>query len=144
MTDVSDEDEGLAEFPLKRKLVSKEEPDPKRIQRSPKCLKPKESVLAAFCSSLSEAVLPGKKLTTAALNIPPSSVNQHSVESNIEEKGSIGSSENSETEKHIDKEEVPPRSFTDGLNDSADNRNRGDECPLLPPKSSPEMAVNGS
>ncbi|KAL0376373.1 UNVERIFIED_CONTAM: Serine/threonine-protein phosphatase 4 regulatory subunit [Sesamum calycinum] len=146
LTDVSDEDEGLAEFPLKRKLVSKEEPEPKRLHRSPKGLKPREGVFAALCSTLSEAVLPGKRVGTASLNIPPSNVNQNAVEPNLKEKGSVDSSEhsqNAETENNSDKEEVSPRSFTDGLNDSADNRKLGDDC-LLPPKSSPEMAVNGS
>ncbi|KAL0414813.1 UNVERIFIED_CONTAM: Serine/threonine-protein phosphatase 4 regulatory subunit [Sesamum radiatum] len=147
LTDVSDEDEGLAEFPLKRKLVSKEEPEPKRLHRSPKGLKPREGVFAALCSTLSEAVLPGKRVGTASLNIPPSNVNQNTVEPNLKEKGSVDSSEhsqNAETENNSDKEEVSPRSFTDGLNDSADNRKLGDDCSLLPPKSSPEMAVNGS
>ncbi|KAL0388868.1 UNVERIFIED_CONTAM: Serine/threonine-protein phosphatase 4 regulatory subunitB [Sesamum radiatum] len=146
LTDVSDEDEGLAEFPLKRKLVSKEEPEPKRLHRSSKGLKPREGVFAALCSTLSEAVLPGKRVGTASLNIPPSNVNQNAVEPNLKEKGSVDSSEhsqNAETENNSDKEEVSPRSFTDGLNDSADNRKLGDDC-LLPPKSSPEMAVNGS
>ncbi|KAI3469305.1 hypothetical protein Pfo_025968 [Paulownia fortunei] len=144
MTDVSDEDEGLAEFRLKRKLVSKEEPEPKRLQRSNKGLKPREGVFAALCSTLSEAVLPSKKVATAALNIPLLNVNQNPIEQNPKEKGSVGSSENAEMENHTDKEEVSPRSFTDGLDDSADNRIRGDECPLLPPNSSAEMAVNGS
>ncbi|KAK4425939.1 Serine/threonine-protein phosphatase 4 regulatory subunit [Sesamum alatum] len=147
LTDVSDEDEGLAEFPLKRKLVSKEEPEPKRLHRSPKGLKPREGVFAALCSTLSEAVLPGKRVGTASLNIPPSNVNQDTVEPNLKEKGSVDSSErsqNADTENNSDKEEVSPRSFTDGLNDSADNRKLGDDCSLLPPKSSPEMAVNGS
>ncbi|KAL0457478.1 UNVERIFIED_CONTAM: Serine/threonine-protein phosphatase 4 regulatory subunit [Sesamum latifolium] len=147
LTDVSDEDEGLAEFPLKRKLVSKEEPEPKRLHRSPKGLKPREGVFAALCSTLSEAVLPGKRVGTASLNIPPSNVNQNTVEPNLKEKGSVDSperSQNAETENNSDKEEVSPISFTDGLNDSADNRKLGDDCSLLPPKSSPEMAVNGS
>ncbi|XP_011100785.1 serine/threonine-protein phosphatase 4 regulatory subunit 3 [Sesamum indicum] len=147
LTDISDEDEGLAEFPLKRKLVSKEEPEPKRLHRSPKGLKPREGVFAALCSTLSEAVLPGKRVGTASLNMPPSNVNQNTVEPNLKEKGSVDSSErtqNAETENNSDKEEVSPRSFTDGLNDSADNRKLGDDCSLLPPKSSPEMAVNGS
>ncbi|KAG8372900.1 hypothetical protein BUALT_Bualt12G0115200 [Buddleja alternifolia] len=139
-TDASDEDEGVAEFPLKRKLVSKDEPEPKRLRMSPKGLKPREGVLAALCSTLSQAVLPTKKA------VKPNADN-NSNEPNLEEKGSISSSDdspNAEIENHTSKEEEEEeeasRSFTDGLNDSAGNRQRGDECPLLPPKSSSEMA----
>ncbi|GFP99615.1 serine/threonine-protein phosphatase 4 regulatory subunit 3 [Phtheirospermum japonicum] len=128
--DVSDEEEGLTDFRLKRKSVSKEESEPKRMQLSPKALKPRGGgVFAALCSTLSEAVLPNKK-----------TANQKPVEPNDEEKGTV----NAETVDPTDKKEFS-RSCTDGSNDSsADNRKHGDECNLLPPKSSPEMAVNGS
>ncbi|KAL3648610.1 hypothetical protein CASFOL_005013 [Castilleja foliolosa] len=127
--DVSDED-GLTDFRLKRKSVSKEESEPKRIQLSTKSLKPKGGgVFAALCSTLSEAVLPNKKIA-----------NQNTVEPNDEDKGTV----NAETVDPTDKNEVS-RSCMDGPNDSsADNRKHGDECSLLPPKSSPEMAVSGS
>ncbi|KAL8481361.1 hypothetical protein ACS0TY_027757 [Phlomoides rotata] len=132
-TNASDDDGGLTVLPLKRKLVSKDEIDKKRLQRPPRVLKPKEGVLASFCSTLTSA---GKKLATSALNIPPpSNINQQqqqqSIEPKVEEKDL---SENSETKKTTDTEETS-RSCSDGLNDStADNR----------PKSSSEMAVNGS
>lgn len=116
-------------LPLKRKPVSKDEIERKRSQKPPRVLKPKEGVLASFCSTLTGA---GKKLATSALNIPSANLNQHqSVEPNVEDKEKIDSSENSETKKNSEAEETT-RSCSDGLND--DNR----------PKSSPEMAVNGS
>ncbi|KAL8047559.1 hypothetical protein ABFX02_07G007500 [Erythranthe guttata] len=128
----SDEEEGLR---LKRKLVSQEEPEPKKLRRSTKDLTPRDGVFAALCST----VLPSKKVE---------SVNQNSVEPNHQEKGSTGSSDcgqNDGTENHSDKEEVSSRSFTEELNDSVDNTKKGgDESPVLPPKSSPEMTVNGS
>ncbi|KAH6808627.1 binding protein [Perilla frutescens var. frutescens] len=138
-TDVSDENEGLAEFPLKRKLAPKEETEgAKRLQLSPKGLKPR----AAFCPTLKEGGLPSKKLATG--NNPPPSANQNSVVPNLE-KGLTGSSKNAEAENHTGKEEVSSKSCNDGLDDSADNRSsHGDERPLLSPKSSPEMAVKGS
>ncbi|XP_057785610.1 uncharacterized protein LOC131003146 isoform X2 [Salvia miltiorrhiza] len=135
-TGSSDEDEGLAEFPLKRKLAPREDSEAKRLQLSPKSLKPR----AAFCSTLKEGGLPSKKLASG--NVPPS-VNQNSIVPSSE-KGLIGSSENAEVAKHTGKEEVSSKSCNDGLDDSADNRNLGDERPLLSPKSSPEMAVKGS
>ncbi|KAI3459229.1 hypothetical protein Pfo_015892 [Paulownia fortunei] len=142
MTDVSVEDEGVAEFRLKRKLALKEEPEPKRLKRSPKGLKPREGVFAALCCTLSQAVLPSKKVVTAAFNNSQSDANEN-IEPNLEDGGSIsssGESQNTEMGNHTTKEEASPISC---LNDSGDNRQHGDECPLLPPKSSPEMAVNG-
>ncbi|KAK6138792.1 hypothetical protein DH2020_027469 [Rehmannia glutinosa] len=114
----------------------------KKVTTVSKGLKPR-GVFAALCSTLSETVLPSKKVATTALNNNPSNVNQNSIEPNVEEKGSIGSSKNAEIEDDNDKEEAS-RSFTDGLDDSADNMMHGDECSLFPPKSSPEMVVNGS
>ncbi|XP_073053649.1 uncharacterized protein [Primulina eburnea] len=147
MTDASNDDEGVREFPLKRKSVSKEEPEAKRLQRSPKSLKPREGVFAALCSTLSQAVLPSKKTATIAFNISQLDANKNSTEPNHEERGYIKSSgncQNVEVENHTDMEEASSRSFSDSLHDSPDNRQRGDDLPLLQSKSSPEMAVSGS
>ncbi|KAL1545329.1 binding protein [Salvia divinorum] len=133
----SDEDEGMTEFPLKHKLAPKEDSEVKRLKLSPKSLKPR----AVFCSTLKEGGLPSKKLATGS--VPPPSVNQNTVARNPE-KGLIGASDNAEEAKHNGKEKVSSKSCIDGLNDSADNRNHGDERPLLSPKPSPEMAVKGS
>ncbi|KAL6519778.1 hypothetical protein OROMI_032672 [Orobanche minor] len=142
--DVSDEDEGLTDFRLKRKFISKEEPEPKRIHLSPKGLKPR-GVFAALCSTLGGSVIPNKKTaTTTPLSITLSNVNQKLVRPIDEEKGSSGPAQNADTVDPTDKIEVS-RSFTDKLDDSTDSRKHGDECPLIPTKSSPpEMAVNGS
>lgn len=134
-TDTSEEDGALAEFPLKRKLAPKEETEAKRLQLSPKSVRPR-----AFCSTLKEGGLPNKKLATGNI---PLSANQNSVVPNLE-KGLAASSENAEVEKQTGKKELSSKSCNDGLDDSADNRNRGDERPMLSPKSSPEMAVKGS
>ncbi|PPD82946.1 hypothetical protein GOBAR_DD20124 [Gossypium barbadense] len=43
------------------------------------------------------------------------------------------------------REKEPPRNCSDCLHSPSDNRQlSGDDCPLVPPKSSPEMTVNGS
>lgn len=121
---------------MKRKLAPKEETEAKRLQLSPKSLKPR----ATFCSTLKEGGLPNKKLATGNI---PLSANQNSVVPNLE-KGLAASSEKAEVEKQTGKKELSSKSCNDGLDDSADNRNRGDERPMLSPKSSPEMAVKGS
>lgn len=131
-----EEDGALVEFPLKRKIAPKEEIGAKRLQVSPKGLKPRTT----FCSTLKEGGLSSKKLSTR--QIPPS-VNQNSVVPNLE-KGVVGSSGNAAVEKQIGKEELSSKNCNDGLGDSAENRNRVDEHHLLSPKSSPEMAVKGS
>ncbi|KAG6431398.1 hypothetical protein SASPL_109477 [Salvia splendens] len=132
-TGSSDEDGGLVEFPLKRKLVPKEDSEAKRLQLSPKGLKPR----AVFCSTLKDGGLSSNKQATE--NVPPS-VNQNSVTPNPEK----GLSETAEVAKHTVKDEVSSKSCNDSSDDSTDTRNLGDERPLLSPKSSPEMAVKGS
>lgn len=137
MSDDSVEDEGSADFLLKRKLTSKEEPEPKRQQQSPKGLKPREGAFSA---------LPSKKAGSIAFKINQAHGSKK-TESNPENKGSsINSSsgtQNGEKESYIiNKEEASsPMSC---LNDSADSRPQGDGSQLLPAMSSPEMAVNGA
>ncbi|XP_051129989.1 uncharacterized protein LOC127250646 isoform X2 [Andrographis paniculata] len=138
--DASDEEE-LAQLPLKRKLVSKE-PEAKRLRRSPKDLKSR-GVFATLCSTLSDAVLPNKKVGSGAVSISGSNVNQNSdkghTNSSLSDQSQIA-----EIDGHKDEREGSPRSLSDELIDSADNRKHGDEPPLLPPNSPAEMAVNGS
>ncbi|KAL8026068.1 hypothetical protein ABFX02_14G005100 [Erythranthe guttata] len=123
------------DFPLKRKLISKEEPEPKRLkQQLPKGgLKPREGVFAAFCSTLSQGVIPSKKAVTIAFNINQSDPNKK-VTPNIE---------NTENEKCTDKEEASPPTMSCSNESGGDSRQEGDGCPLLPPNSSPEMVLNG-
>ncbi|XWS53536.1 hypothetical protein CRYUN_Cryun10bG0009700 [Craigia yunnanensis] len=60
-----------------------------------------------------------------------------------EESGSPRSSDSNSSEE--DREKEPPRNCSDCLQSPSDNRQlTGEDCPLIPPKSSPEMAVNGS
>ncbi|OMO53554.1 hypothetical protein CCACVL1_28558 [Corchorus capsularis] len=154
-TETLEEDEGTMEsLRLKRKLASKDkEPEVAKKQRLCKSSKSRDSsVFAALCSTLSQAVLPSKK-TANAMHLATRSAegNKGSSEENHLEKekesGSPRSSDNnsgSEEDKHREKESSP-RSCSDCLHSPADNRQlSGDDCPLIPPKSSPEMAVNGS
>lgn len=135
LSDISDTDEGVAEFQLKRKLVSEEEPKPKRLKRSPKGAKPREGVFASLCSTLSRTVLPDKKTAGTVLDTPHSDTNKNSSEPNCEEKWSISTPDESRravVENHTNKVEDSSTSFSNSLPDSPDNRQH------------PEMAVNGS
>ncbi|KAL2465250.1 hypothetical protein Adt_41101 [Abeliophyllum distichum] len=130
LSDISDKDEGVAEFRLKRKLVSKEEPEPKRLKWSPKGAKPREVVFASFCSTLSQTALPCKETASAAFDTPHSDTNENSSEPNHEEKGSISTS--NESRGAVVENQDSSRSFSNSLHDSPDNRQH------------PEMDVNGS
>ncbi|KAL7178268.1 hypothetical protein ACSBR2_031423 [Camellia fascicularis] len=151
-SEISDGDEGTMEsFRLKRKLASKEEqePGPIKKQRIGKISKSKDSVFAALCSTLSHAVLPGKKTANTMHMVPcsPDSKNS-SDEVNHPDKKSISCSDNSpslDEENHKDTEPTGPRSCSDSLHNIQDNKQlSGEDSPLIPPNSSPEMAVNGS
>lgn len=151
--EASEEDEGAMEsLRIKRKLPSKDkEPELVKKQKLSKSSKSKDSVFAALCSTLSQAVLPGKK---TAINIHtshrttdgrmPSSEDNQEKETNV----SRSCSENSNTtaeENHAEKETGAQRNFSDGLYGTTDNGQLGGEDhALVSPKSSPEMAVNGS
>ncbi|CAL5346876.1 unnamed protein product [Camellia sinensis] len=151
-SEISDGDEGTMEsFRLKRKLASKEEqePGPIKKQRIGKISKSKDSVFASLCSTLSHAVLPGKKTANTMHMVPcsPDSKNS-SDEVNHPDKKSISCSDNSpslDEENHKDTEPTGPRSCSDSLHNIQDNKQlSGEDSPLIPPNSSPEMAVNGS
>ncbi|XP_039067862.1 serine/threonine-protein phosphatase 4 regulatory subunit 3-like isoform X2 [Hibiscus syriacus] len=146
-TETLEEDEGTMEsLRLKRKLNPKEQEFAKK-QWLGKSSKSKGSVFAALCSTLSQAVLPSKK-TANALHVSTHSAegNKGSGEENHLEKESIGprdSDDNSSEDSHKEKE--PPRICSDQLHSPADNRElSGEDSSLIPPKSSPEMTVNGS
>lgn len=131
---------------MKRKLATKEEPEPKKLPRPPKSSKPNEGVFAALCSTLSQAVLPGKKTTSIVADVPRKDSNKNPTESNHEESGFVSSSNQGSSagvDNNANKEEVSPRRFKDSLHGSPDNSQHGDDNPLIP-KASPEMAVNGS
>ncbi|KAJ6902817.1 hypothetical protein NC651_020337 [Populus alba x Populus x berolinensis] len=148
-----EEDEGTSEsLRMKRKLPSKDkEPDLVKKQRLAKHSKPKESVFAALCSTLSHAVLPSKKAATA-MHITPLDGNKGPVEESHRENDPVISrscsdnNSNSSEENHREKDPAGPKSCSDCLHSTSENGQIiGDDGPLIPPpKSSPEMAINGS
>ncbi|XP_061349087.1 uncharacterized protein LOC133294448 isoform X2 [Gastrolobium bilobum] len=152
--EASEEDEGTMEYlRLKRKLPSKDmEPELVKKQKLSKNPKARGSVFAALCSTLSQTGLPGKK---TAINIHTGARTVEgrmgSNEDNNQEEGqnvSRSSSNNcitSAEDNHVEKETAASRSFSDCLHATSDNiQLGGEERPLVPPKSSTEMAVNGS
>ncbi|XP_049405968.1 uncharacterized protein LOC125869421 [Solanum stenotomum] len=148
-SDNSDED-GADSFPLKRKVAPKEDPEPKRLQRVAKGSKSRDSVFAALCSTLSQAVLPSKTTESPADNgsaapgSPQSDENKRSVEANHDEEGSFSDNGNADFENHANKQATSPKKNSESLHKSPDSRKHEEDCPLIQPKSSPEMAVNGS
>lgn len=180
-----EEDEGAMEsLRLKRKLASKnKESELAKKPRLGKNIKAKDSVFAALCSTLSQAVLPSKKSIN---NVNPSSQPEttqgnkgqaeenlsHPVEENHQERepGSSGSGSDStisddknhdevesgssrngsdkassDEENHSEDDALSSRNHSDHLHNSSDNRQLVvEDGPLIPPNSSPEMAVNGS
>ncbi|KAK6913709.1 Serine/threonine-protein phosphatase 4 regulatory subunit 3-like, central domain [Dillenia turbinata] len=149
----SDGDEGIVDtIRLKRKLGSKEENEVTKKHRSDKSLKPKDSVFAALCTTLSQAALPSKK--AASMYIIPRTQDsaKRSDEENHQDEDpataiSRDSPDNNSTaaEDSHGKELTPSRNRSDCSHNVAENRQlSGDECSLIPPKSSPEMTVNGS
>ncbi|XP_015167825.1 serine/threonine-protein phosphatase 4 regulatory subunit 3 isoform X2 [Solanum tuberosum] len=148
-SDNSDED-GADSFPLKRKVAPKEDPEPKRLQRVAKGSKSRDSVFAALCSTLSQAVLPSKTTESPADNgsaapgSPQSDENKRSVEANHDEEGSLSDNGNADFENHANKQATSPKKNSESLHKSPDSRKHEEDCPLIQPKSSPEMAVNGS
>ncbi|XWS08505.1 hypothetical protein CRYUN_Cryun40dG0008300 [Craigia yunnanensis] len=149
-TETLEEDEGTMEsLRLKRKLTSKEkEPELAKKQRLGKSSKSRDSVFAALCSTLSQAVLPSKKTVNAMhLSTRSAEGNKGLGEENHLEKesGSPRSSDNNSSEEDNHREKEPPRNCSDCLHSPSDNKQlSGEDYPLIPPKSSPEMAVNGS
>lgn len=145
--DNSGEDEGVVESFLKRKSTLKEEPEPKRLQRSPKMSKPNEGVFAALCSTLSQAVLPSKKTTGTEPEAPRSDMSKNINEGKGNTNPSdAGRSADAEHRSEKENEGGSPRqaAASEDLHDCPNNGPIGDDCPLISPKSSPEMAVNGS
>lgn len=149
--ETSEEDDGVLEsLRLKRKLPSKDkEPELVKRQKLSKNSKSKDSVF--LCSTLSQATLPSKK-TSISFQTSGRIVEGRtgSCENNEGDVQSISrsSSDNSNTageDNHIEKEGEGSRNFSDCLHAKSDNiQLGGEDHPLVAPKSSPEMAVNGS
>ena len=144
---------------MKRKHSSKEEPELTKKPRLAKNSKSKDSVFVALCSTLSQTVLPNKK-TGDDINPREADGNESTGEENHQENDpavSRSCSENSssldkETDREKEKEKEPAsasasRNCSDCLHSSSDNRQLvggGEDCSLIPSKTSPEMAVNGA
>ncbi|KAI4334946.1 hypothetical protein L6164_013641 [Bauhinia variegata] len=150
--ETNEEDEGTVEsLTVKRKLPSKDkEPDVVKKQKLSKNSKSKDSVFAALCSTLSQAVLPSKRTAITVHVSHPTAEGRVSSSEDSQEKAanvSRSCSDGSSTseENHVEEETSATRSFSDCLHGSSDNGQLGGEDrPLVPPKSSAEMAVNGS
>ncbi|KAL4312578.1 hypothetical protein GQ457_01G030080 [Hibiscus cannabinus] len=150
-SETSEEDEGALEsLRLKRKLISREHENElaHKKQRLGKSSKSRDSVFAALCSTLSQAVLPSKKTANAMpLSSRSVDVNKGSGEEKHTEKesSSLRNADKSSSEEDNHREKEPPRNCSDCLHSPSDSRQlSGEDCPLIPPNSSPEMAVNGS
>ncbi|KAK7363499.1 hypothetical protein VNO77_05643 [Canavalia gladiata] len=151
--EASEEDEGIMEsLRLKRKLSTKDkEPELVKKQKLSKNSKSKDSVFAALCSTLSQAVLPSKKSAISIHTSARTVEGQMGSSKDNQEDGptvSRSSSNNSNVaaeDNHVEKETAASRSFSDCLHAKSDSiQLGGEERPLVTPKSSPEMAVNGS
>nr|XP_034911274.1 serine/threonine-protein phosphatase 4 regulatory subunit 3-like isoform X2 [Populus alba] len=148
-----EEDEGTIEsLGMKRKLPSKDkEPELVKKQQLGKHSKSRESVFAALCSTLSHAVLPSTK-TATAVHATPVDGNKGSTEESHQENDPVilrtcsDDKSTSGEENHKEKDPAGPKSCSDCLHSTSENGQMiGDDGPLIPPpKSSPEMIVNGS
>lgn len=101
---------------MKRKLSEKEEPEPKRLQRIAKGSKSRDSsVFAALCSTLSQAVLPSKKMSNTAQDGPCTDGDKKLDESVHEEKGNSTDNGSADLDKHDHREPNGPKSFTESM-----------------------------
>ncbi|KAK4742744.1 hypothetical protein SAY87_000745 [Trapa incisa] len=161
--EATDEDGGAMEtFMLKRKPARERETEMMKKQRLNKNPKSKDSVFAALCSTLSQAVLPVEKGSKSARPSSPKEGNPNKSsgdkegqsgdkEGRLAEAASSGSPpDNSRPEEKTRNEEPSShRSCSDSLQMTSSDSTRqmmAEEIPLVPspPKSSPEMALNGS
>ncbi|CAN7010092.1 unnamed protein product [Brassica rapa subsp. trilocularis] len=133
--EASEEDEGeLLRLKRKSPLVEREQEASKkpRLGKNSK----RDNVFAVLCSTLSHAVLAGRKSQSTTVSSARSVVAKEPEDPSSEE----NNSSNSDDENHKD----------DGVSSSergasSDNgKLNGEESMVVTPKSSPEMAVNGS
>lgn len=123
-------------------------------QRLVRKYKPKDGVFASLCTTLSQAVLPAKKTTNAtqtslctSYENKDSGEKDHETNPAISSRSSDSSSSNSDEENRGEKESTASRSYSNSsvLHITTESQQLGgDDYPLIPPKSSPEMTVNGS
>lgn len=143
--EATDEDEGAMEsLRLKRKPAREKEPELGKRQRMNKNPKSKDSVFAALCSTLSQAVLPGEKGSNSNVR-PGSPMAGNSNKSSGENDGQLreaASSRNSpdssspkEETRNTEKEPSTLRSCSDLLQSTSSDNSRqmgGEEIPLVP------------
>ncbi|MED6130356.1 hypothetical protein PIB30_000251 [Stylosanthes scabra] len=158
--EASEDDEEMEFLRLKKNPPSKDkESEHVKKQKPFKNTKSKDGVFASLCSTLSQAVLPGNKTTnnvcTGGLTTEGrvnSGEDNQGEGANVSTSRSDNNNNNKSNSKeaaednHVEKETAASRIFSDRLHGTtSDNRQLGgEERPLVPPKSSPEMAVNGS
>ncbi|XP_030974008.1 serine/threonine-protein phosphatase 4 regulatory subunit 3-like isoform X1 [Quercus lobata] len=150
--ETSEEVEGTMEaLRLKRKLASKDnKPEVTKKQRFGKNSRSKDNVFAALCTTLSQAVLPSKKIASTMHGTPHTTDgNQSTGEENHQEKPATDTSGSdiptTTDENHKENELAASRICSDRLHSNSDSRQLGgEESPLIPSNSSSEMAVNGS
>ncbi|KAE9601491.1 hypothetical protein Lal_00040630 [Lupinus albus] len=146
--------EGTMEFLRKKRILPSKDKEPELVkkQKLSKNSKSKDSVFSALYSTLSQGVLPDKK---TAINIhtdiqtvegrTSSSVDTEEEGLDVCRSNSGNNSNKSAEDNHAEKETAASRSCSDCLRGTSDNiQLSGEECPSVPPTSSPEMAVNGS
>ncbi|XP_019056793.1 PREDICTED: serine/threonine-protein phosphatase 4 regulatory subunit 3A-like isoform X3 [Tarenaya hassleriana] len=137
---------------LKRKSPSGErEKEPSKKQWLVKSSR-KENAFTALCSTLSQAVHPGK-ITTASAATLSTEGTKNAPEGRQGTMGSENSrncndngSSSSDEENHKDEKESTSGNLSDSKHEASENGNLngGEEPPLVTPKSPPRMAVNGS
>ncbi|CAL0325418.1 unnamed protein product [Lupinus luteus] len=147
-------EEGTMESPRqKRKLPSKDKgPELVKKQKLSTNSRFKDSVFSALCSSSSQAMLPDKKTATnihtgvqTVEGKMSSNEDNQDERSNVSRSCSHNNSSKVAEDNHVEKETAASRSCSDCLRGTSDNIPMGGEDhPLVPSNSSPEMAVNGS
>ncbi|KNA15844.1 hypothetical protein SOVF_094540 [Spinacia oleracea] len=150
-TEASDADEGTLEsLSVKRKIAAKEEPGLVKKQRLDKNSKPKESVFAALCTTLSQTVLPNKKTASVGENASHSSNTKSTAnkENDQEREAEVArnhNDENSSADENGSEKNITCQRNSDTSSKSQENGQlEGEEHPHLPSNSSTEMVVNGS
>ena len=145
----SDADDGVLDaITLKRKLGSKGELGQIKKQRIDRNPKAKDSVFAALCSTISQAV--NKKAanvmhTTSRGGETKKNPEKENPEANKAAEACRSSPEQRNCSSNDDREEDTRRNCSDEKqNTSEDVCLEREDCPSLPSNSSPEMAVNGS
>uniref|UniRef100_A0A7N0T7L8 Serine/threonine-protein phosphatase 4 regulatory subunit 3-like central domain-containing protein n=2 Tax=Kalanchoe fedtschenkoi TaxID=63787 RepID=A0A7N0T7L8_KALFE len=160
--ETSEADDNIVEsIRMKRKLLCTEKDSGlAKKQRMGKNVKSKDNVFAALCSTLSQAVLPGKKTANTVQIVVNSEKkggnpkDEMKLQEGQSAKGKTATKDNKTLlmENHNDKELLfVSNNDSSALSNSPENgqasddqRVSGDECVLVSPRTSPDMVINGS